>query len=312
MRDRAVLLASLVLLWACSGEDGSGAAGTTGSTSAGQGGGGQGSTTTATGSAGGGMGGSGMGGSGAGGSSGCAKGGAPTGVLDGTIDANNKTRTYILSVPAGYDPANPLPLVFAWHGLGGSGNLARLYFNVEEESNGQAIFVYPDGLPLESQGGAAGWDLMDGGDDVQLFDDLLVRIGADYCIDEGRIFSTGHSYGGFMSNALGCFRGDVLRAIAPVAGGGPFSQNCTGPLTAWLAHGNPDPVVDFQIGQGSRDHWLTANGCGAGTAPVEPAPCVAYDGCQGGTAVHWCVHTQEHNWPDFAGAGVWGFFAGLP
>ncbi|MBL8941616.1 MAG: hypothetical protein JNK45_00650, partial [Myxococcales bacterium] len=146
------------------------------------------------------------------GTAGCGLPYAGEAVVESSIDVDGVSRTFILSVPAGYDPAVPMPLVFAWHGLGGNAQLARLYFDVEQESAGQAIFVYPDGLPQASSGGATGWDLADDSADVRLFDALLEQTSSTLCLDPARIFSTGHSFGGYMSNALGCFRADVLRA----------------------------------------------------------------------------------------------------
>ena len=46
-------------------------------------------------------------------------------------------------------------------------------------------------------GGGSGWDLTSGGIDVALFDALLADISDRYCVDAARIFSTGHSFGGF-------------------------------------------------------------------------------------------------------------------
>jgi poly(3-hydroxybutyrate) depolymerase len=241
-------------------------------------------------------------------SSGCGAASA-TGVSNGTVDARNKARTYVLSVPAGYVSSKTYPLVFAWHGLGGSGQLARLYFGVEGRSGGQAIFVYPDALPLASQGNQAGWDLMPEGDDVGFFDALYAKLSSSLCVDKNRIFSIGHSFGGYMSNTLGCSRGDVLRAIAPVSGGGPFAPTCKGSVAAWLAHGTADMTVLIDVGRASRDRWLKANGCAATTAAVDPAPCVAYAGCQADLPVVWCEHTGGHDWPSFAAAGIWNFLA---
>lgn len=234
-------------------------------------------------------------------SGGC--GADPSG-LAATLDVAGETRTFIVSLPAGYDPNVPYPLVFAWHGAGGDGALAKLYFGIEEAAGGDAIFVYPDGLDVN---GASGWDLMPAGRDVAFFDALLAHLTENACVDESRVFSTGHSFGGYMSNTLGCYRGDVLEAIAPVAGGGPFFGACTGEVGVWLAHGEADDVVEFQTGVDSRDLWLGENGCAGTTMPYEPAPCEAYDGCA--DPVVWCAHPGAHEWPDFAASAIWGFFA---
>ncbi|MCY1007192.1 hypothetical protein OV079_16840 [Nannocystis pusilla] len=237
-----------------------------------------------------------------------------TGVMAQKIEAAGIERDYDLVIPADYDPDHAYPLVFAWHGRGGNGELARLYFKVEEAAAGQAIFIYPDGLPLADMDNQTGWDLDPANEDVALFDAILADVGARLCIDAGRVFSTGHSFGGYMSNTLGCARGGIVRAIAPVAGGGPFSA-CTGQVAAWLAHGTGDTTVPLSQGEGARDHWLSANSCGDTTAAVDPAPCVAYDDCESGFPVHWCQHDEPdlggHGWPAWAGPAIWSFFAAL-
>jgi polyhydroxybutyrate depolymerase len=116
----------------------------------------------------------------------------------------------------------------------------------------------------------------------------------------------------FFTNRLGCSRGSQLRAIAPVAGGSPFGGgSCTTTVAAWIAHGNNDSTVDISQGESARDLWTGNTGCGTSTAPTTPDPCVAYQGCPPDLPVHWCVHTDGHNWPSFAAQGIWGFFSSL-
>lgn len=241
------------------------------------------------------------------GSLGCGVSNAATGVLNAqTITVAGKARTYVLSVPKTYAPGTPMPLVFAWHGMGGSGSMARSYFRLETAAGNGAIFVYPDGLPVGD--GSTGWELTATGIDVALFDALLAYVSDNYCIDRNRIFSTGHSFGGMFTNNLACHRGDILRAIAPVAGMPPFGRNvtCAGNVAAWVIHGENDATVDFTSGGiGTRDFWIGKNGCSTTLEPVatSPAGCVEYQGCQPDLPVAWCVHTQGHNWPTASGSG---------
>ena len=158
---------------------------------------------------------------------------------------------------------------------------------------------------------------------MQLFDTLVDYLTSTYCIDRNRIFSTGLSAGAYFSNHLGCLRGNVLRAIAPVAGGLVETSNCVGNVGAFIAHASNDELVDFTTGGiATRDFWIAKNGCSTTLAPVTVSPeeCVEYQGCQPDLPVVWCVHTEGHNWPSLAncldggvcfdaGPAVWTFFA---
>jgi poly(3-hydroxybutyrate) depolymerase len=242
-----------------------------------------------------------------------------------TITVAGKSRTYVLSVPTGYTGTTPLALVMVWHGANLSGSLGRTLFNLESKSNGAAIFVYPDGLPM-NDAGMTGWDLAAGSADFQFFENLLASMQANYCIDSSRIFATGHSMGAMMTNTLGCTYGDVFRAIAPASGTPPGGgrATCTGKVGALVAHGRNDPTVAFAQGEASRDFWTKQNGCSTETKTwlAEPA-CVEYQGCQTDLPVVWCVHDEGHSWPSLTfgcdrdaggvcfdgGSAIWAFFS---
>ena len=235
------------------------------------------------------------------------------GAVTQTVEVEGKTRTFLFVVPDGYDPAIPTPVVFAWHGRGGTSELARAYFKVEEAAADAAIFVYPQGLPQPDFDNDTGWNLDTSGEDVAFFDAMLAFVSARACVDEARIFSTGHSFGAYMSNTLACARAGTVRAVGAVAGGGPFF-GCTGPVAAWIAHGMSDTTVPFSQGEGSRDFWKNENGCADTTTPLpDPDVCVEYDGCMRGFPVVFCPHDEPalggHGWPAWAGPAIWAFFA---
>jgi polyhydroxybutyrate depolymerase len=260
-------------------------------------------------------------------SPGCGVTGSATGAQSNLqITVGSQTRTYVLFVPTSYSPSTAMPLVFGYHGLGGSGTMARQYFQIEQAANNKAIFVYPDGL-ASGDGGQATWSFSNTSADTQFFDALVTKITSTYCIDMNRIFVTGHSMGGVASNALGCYRGNVIRAIAPVAGMPPNAYGgtvtCSGNVAAWIAHGDNDATVDFTRGGiASRDFWIAQNGCSTTTVtdPTTPNACVDYQGCRPDLPVIWCVHNEGHNWPNTgygcdggvcfnAGPAIWTFFA---
>jgi polyhydroxybutyrate depolymerase len=253
-------------------------------------------------------------------SAGCGKVGA-AGVTTGKITVGALTRTYVLSIPAGYTSSKPYPLLFAWHGRTGSGAGFRsggLSYGggVEKSSAGKGIFVYPDGLPVSSDPKDTGW--IDGdpkGRDFQFFDALLADLTNRFCVDRKRVFSYGHSFGGYMTNHVGCYRSSVIRGIAPVASGGPFGTACDNvPVAAYISNAKDDKVVPYSQGTGSRDRWVKTNMCDiTKTTALTPAGCVAYGGCAVGDPVTFCgTETGGHGFPTYLYDGIWNFFTALP
>lgn len=231
--------------------------------------------------------------------------GMAVGNFETSIDVDGQTRTFVLSLPNNYDPEEPYPLILAWHGLGGNGTLAKAYFGLQGVASDEAIIVYPDALPRDADNGQTGWDLDPLGYDFIFFDALYSHLTSSLCVETSQVFSTGHSYGGYMSNQIGCYRADVSSAIAPVAGGGPWA-NCSTQIPVLLIHGSNDDVVELAQGQASLDKWLSTNTCTEAFASAEVSPCVRFEGCE--AEVQWCEHTGEHEWPPFAAEAIWGFF----
>lgn len=86
---------------------------------------------------------------------------APTGgVLDGVITVRDVERTYLIEVPAAYDPEIPYPLIFGFHGDSDDSSNARNGYRLSDHYDGQAIVVYPDGSGV---GGSPSWDTSAGG-----------------------------------------------------------------------------------------------------------------------------------------------------
>jgi polyhydroxybutyrate depolymerase len=219
-----------------------------------------------------------------------------------TIDVDGMQREYELDVPDDYDPLHPYRLIFGWHWLGGwSGNiLENGYYGLAARSDGSAIFVAPEGIDN-------GWGNPDGRD-IAFAAAMIDRLNDELCIDQERIFSTGWSFGGMMSNAAGCAMADTFRAIAPMSGS--LWSGCESgdtPIAYWGSHGIYDDVVPLTAGQEARDEFLARNGCSSDT--IVDGPCLVYQGCDEDAPVVWCEFEGPHGTPDFAPTRTWEFFA---
>lgn len=237
-----------------------------------------------------------------------------------TTDADGQSREYILTLPDDYDSDHPYPLVFGWHPLGGSaqgvagpGGFIGGYYGLQSRAGGSVIFVAGQGLPDADDN--RGWPNTNNRD-IAYLEAMLERFRSELCIDESRILSTGFSYGGMMSNLVACRLGDTFRAIAPMAGTLLTSYDtCVDErVAAILIHGTEDGAngtfgVPIDGGRNFRDYLIGNNGCNATSAPVEPSPCVAYDGCDAGYPITWCEFDGGHTVPNFASEAIWDFFS---
>lgn len=231
-----------------------------------------------------------------------------TGETTETIDVDGTDRTFLLTIPASYDPSTPTTLVFGWHAFGGTGMSIR-GMGVYEQSGASIIAVHPNGTNV---GGGSGWVLDPMGIDAAFYDAMFTFLGDSLCIDLSHVFSYGFSFGGYMSNMLGCIRGDELLAIAPFHAGGPDpSWTCQGKVSAMISNAQNDMTVPLPEGEASRDAWLLANGCDPTMSmPVEPSPCVEYLGCQNGERVLWCYEPGgSHAPPPDLPSRTWTFFS---
>ncbi len=223
-----------------------------------------------------------------------------------TITSASTSRTYALFVPTSYDQNQAYPLVFVFHGSGGTGPGIRSYYALEAAASGKAIFVYPTAI-------SGNWDLEGAyaaNKDLHLFEDLTAAIKSAYCIAPDRVFATGHSNGGFFSNILNCRLGrPQLRAIAPHAGsiyGDPCQAEAAGAL---VTHGDPDTTVLTAYGEYAWGFWRDANACDDTTTSYSPSPCVANTGCKAGHPVVWCkIPGIGHGLWDQAATVSWAFF----
>lgn len=232
-----------------------------------------------------------------------------------TIDVAGRTRKYVLIEPASLDPAKKYPLVLVFHGDGGDAEGFHAAFPFERATGGEAVVAYPDG-PYT-------WDLETkvANRDVAFVAGLIDDLGSRLPIDRARVFLTGYSSGGFLSNVVACQRSELVRAIASNAGGAPYKQalvwpngytRCPGqaPVAAIALHGGSDYGVGIDSGRFSAAYWAYVNGCNTEEMETTGYPqCRAYRGCPAGKAVAFCEIPELGHWVwDHAAEASWTFF----
>ena len=205
-----------------------------------------------------------------------------------------------------YAPATakttPTPVVFAFHGHGGTMKYAAAKFAYHKHWP-EAIVVYMQGLNTpgaltDPEGKRPGWQKTFGDQndrDLKFFDAVLATLKKHYKVDKKRVYATGHSNGGAFTYLLWAARGDVFAAVAPCAAAAKreFKQHLKPKPVLHMA-GENDPLVRFEWQQRTIDEVRKLNNCGDGKPWGEH--CTLYPSKKG-TPVMTYIHPGGHEFP---------------
>ena len=231
------------------------------------------------------------------------------GVSAQQLTSGQRSRTYRLFVPPGYDGRQPLPMVLDLHGSGGS-------------SDGEASNSGFESIAAREHFIVATLDAVDRrwnvpvepsrADDVAYVSDVIDHVASHVCVDETRVYSTGFSGGARMTSLLGCKLGSRIAAIAPVSGL-RYPGPCAGRQIPVLTfHGLADPQNPYDgHAAGRGEEWLESvpealagwarlDGCKGDPIledPPGPLSTMRYEGCAAGTEVRMIrIDGLGHAW----------------
>lgn len=262
-------------------------------------------------------------------------------------------RSYDLWLPADYDPGTPAPVVLVLHGGGGDKESAERVtcdggsaddptcLHRYTAAHGY-VAVFPDGTRARglwghhrswnAGGGKDGWRCSGGRacaehvDDVQYVRDLLDDLETRVNVDKRRIYATGLSNGGAMSQRLACDLSDRIAAVASVNGELQLATSgaCapSRPMPVLDVHATTDPCWPYRGGVPTcpigKDEgkfisvartlavWSAIDGCDGGVVRTE-LPDRIHDGSLTTRVVythcaapleHLRVDGSGHTWPD--------------
>ncbi len=247
--------------------------------------------------------------------------------LTNTLTHGGLERTYILHVPASYDPNKATALVLDFHGGGGNANsqMRTSAFSALADEK-KFLVAYPNGTGrLEDKlltwngGTCCGYAVTNQIDDVGFVRALVAEVQSKYNIDPKRIYATGLSNGAIFSYRLACDASDLFAAVAPVAGTLNYLRcNPSQPVAIIHFHGTDDTHVGYNGGAGpnsltnvpfasvkdSIDFWLNADQCSKQPKSESFADIRhdTYSGCAKGTAVElYTIVGGKHAWPGSQG-----------
>lgn len=205
-------------------------------------------------------------------------------------------------VPAAVATPESSPLVFAFHGHGGSGRNSAAKFAIHKLWP-EAVVVYPNGLPTptarDPEGKRPGWQNNPGemGDrDLKFFDVLLERLLQDHRIDPRRIYVMGHSNGSRFSCVLWAKRGDKFAAACTSGGQGGRLLQDAARLPVFMIAGEKDSVVDFQGQKRQIDALAAAYGVDKESAKTRGY--FRFGTGKDGVEVVTYLHPGGHEWPE--------------
>ncbi|OYT25764.1 MAG: hypothetical protein B6U97_04950 [Candidatus Altiarchaeales archaeon ex4484_96] len=170
---------------------------------------------------------------------------------DYSITHDELIRYYRIHIPASYE-GDATPLVIYVHG--GAGNKRSAYVDGMDKMSDKHGFILaaPEGTGEVKLGELRGnwnggrWETgecCETTDDVGFISAMIDDIRGKFNIDERKVYATGISNGGLMTNRLGCELADKIAAIAPVAPAAIMSD-CfpSRPMPVFDVHGSADPA----------------------------------------------------------------------
>jgi len=221
-------------------------------------------------------------------------------------------RTALLAIPK--EAKNkPTPVVFGFHGHGGSAVNAARSFHFEKHWP-EAIVVYMQGVPTpgvlsDPKGERNGWQHQAGnqGDrDLKFFDAVLGSLKADYKVDSDRIYCSGHSNGGAMTYLLWAERPDVFAATAPSGAPATKAVRKLNAKPAMHIAGENDPLVKYVWQDATIKAVRKLNECEE-TGTEWAKDCTIYQS-KSGTPFVTMITNQGHRFPQEAPALIVKFF----
>jgi polyhydroxybutyrate depolymerase len=245
-----------------------------------------------------------------------ARAAAPAPPVERQWTVDGVTRTALLYLPPTAATV-PAPVIFAFHGHGGSARQAARSFHLQTEWP-EAIVVYMQGLPTVGQltdpnGTRAGWQSgigAENGRDLKFFDAVFASLKTDYRIDGTRVFATGHSNGGGFTFLLWAARGGLFRAVAPSSSVPSPTERILKPKPVLHLAGQTDPLVLYRWQERAIDLEKSVDGCTGGGKPWASAGALTGTEFESrlGDPVVTLIHPGGHVFPAEAPALIVRFF----
>ena len=198
---------------------------------------------------------------------------------------------YTVRTPANYDSGILHPLLMVYAPAGSSRfRSERLTDLTVEATTAGFVVAYADARRLSLEV-------------ISELGTIPQRIAKKWCVDERRVYLTGHSDGGTVALALALLdeTRHIPAAVAPSAAGFRRTDletfSCPATLSALILHSANDHLFP---GYGAETAaWLAAcHQCRAGSVEKDENGCTAYSECPANRKIIYCEGTGSHrHWP---------------
>ena len=233
-------------------------------------------------------------------------------------------REYHIYIPVSYDGATSVPLLFVFHGYGGNARDLMRWGDMRSVADTAGfILIVPQGYK-DHRGSphwnVGSWTTGSTVDDIGFIEKIINRTSDEFNLDLHRVYSYGHSNGGYFSFELACQLGNKIAAIGSI--GGTMStesyDSCepSHNTSVITVHGTSDPIVYYTGGRPYNSksqvetlrYWVDFNNTNISPEIIEvpdsdkndgsQVELYKYDGGTNGTSVHhFKVINGGHSWP---------------
>ena len=247
---------------------------------------------------------------------------------DFEFDPDNLPRAYLVHAPVDYTGDEALPLVFVLHGRPDTGNGIAVITEMHQFADSENfIAVFPHGINRQWNYTRGVAEFRSGPiDDVQYLLNLVEHLSQDFNIDRNRLYVTGFSNGGFMTQRVACEAPEHFAAFAVVGAGflPSWRTFCDGGHVTpiMFMHGTDDISIPWggiedqgfvtsASVENTIEYWVWHHNCEL-NSDMEELPAedpeftrvvkFTFPNCADGSAIDlWAIAEGGHNWPGVPG-----------
>lgn len=282
---------------------------------------------------------------------------SPKQKTDFEISHQGLKRKYRVYLPNSYNKNVATPVVIFFHGAGGNLGCASREGLEEYSDKLGFILVSPEGLKVKhtlfgnfwNGGKWKGGECCTNADDVGFISKMIDELQKNFNVDSKRIYATGISNGGLMTNRLACELANKIAAVAVVASMAVPEHNPPArPISVMIIYGREDPANPLDDSPPARmfanrkyermrpqevlASWLKINECSTKATHTDKTDSVSltrYQGKDKAEVVFCIIEKMGHTWPggkealfskailgnvshDFSMSDIWAFFQQHP